>query len=165
MKILTFLALIFGLISCGQPKENNSDSKKESISLKNSSQSEIALRFINEYVENCNKMKNAIGIIEWVNSNHLTTESFKSELVRIITEANNTDPELGLGFDPIFDGQDYPEKGFKLESIDNKTNYLILQGIDWNQFRLRMKIRNVNGEWLVEGCGIVNIPDDQRIDR
>jgi len=165
MRILTILALTFVLFYCGQSNENISEGNKESITLKNSSQSETALSFINGYVDNCNKFKNAIGIIEWVNSNHFTTESFKTELAKIISEAKNADPELGLGFDPIFDAQDYPEKGFKLESIDNKTNYLILQGIAWSQFRLKMKIRKVNGQWLVEGCGIVNIPKDQRIER
>ncbi|MBN2747645.1 MAG: hypothetical protein JXR34_13040 [Bacteroidales bacterium] len=71
MKILTIIALIFGLISCGQSNQNSSESKKESTTLKNNSQSKMALRFINEYVETRNQMKNAIGIVEWVNSNHL----------------------------------------------------------------------------------------------
>lgn len=67
-------------------------------------------------------MKESIGIIEWVNSNNLTTNRFKNEVKTIIEDAYSEEPELGLGFDPIFDGQDYPDEGFELESFDSKTN-------------------------------------------
>ena len=153
------------MVSCGQTNENKSESKTKSINQASTSQSEFALRFINEYVANCNKMKNAIGIAEWGNSNNLATENFKTELTRIVTEANENNLDSGLDFDPIFDGQDYPEKGFDLESIDKSSDFLIVQGIDWNQFRLSMKVKNINGEWLVDGCGIVNIPNNQRVEK
>ena len=41
---------------------------------------ENALTFINSYVDNCNKMKESIEVVEWANSNKLTTQSFKAEL-------------------------------------------------------------------------------------
>ncbi|MCL3782111.1 DUF3828 domain-containing protein [Prolixibacteraceae bacterium JC049] len=124
--------------------------------------SKNALQFINNYVENCNKMKNAIGIIEWVNSNQLTTSEFKEELKSIINKAKQKDPELGLGFDPIFDAQDYPDKGFEVATIDSASNYITLKGINWKKFQLTMKLKYANNQWLVDGCGIINIPKSKR---
>jgi len=125
----------------------------------------IALTFINSYVDNCNKMKESIGIIEWVNSNSLTTNRFKTEVKSIIEEAYKEDPELGLGFDPIFDGQDYPDEGFELETFDSKTNFIVVKGKNWVDFKLTIKVVLEDNKWLVDGCGIINIPKDKRSDR
>jgi hypothetical protein len=166
-KLIFYFLLSICSISCGQKQTKVNGLKKttESINMASNSQCDYALKFINDYVENCNKMKNAIGIIEWVNSNQLVTESFKTELTKVINEANEKDPELGLDFDPIFDAQDYPENGFELETIDRKSGYLVLKGKDFPQFKLAMKIKNENGKWLVDGCGIINIPKNKRIER
>ncbi len=124
-----------------------------------------ALTFINGYVDNCNKMGEAIDIVDWVNSNDLTTNDFKVELKRILDEANKKEPEVGLDFDPILDAQDFPDKGFELESADEKTNYLTVRGKDWENFKLTIKIIEKNRDWLVDGCGIINIPIDKRAGR
>ncbi|MBK6833593.1 MAG: hypothetical protein IPG89_04680 [Bacteroidetes bacterium] len=72
---------------------------------------------------------------------------------------------MGLGADPIVDAQDYPSKGFELESIDEQTNFLIVKGKDMPEFKLTIKVVEENGNWLVDGCGIVNIPKDKRAAR
>ena len=115
-----------------------------------------ALTFINGYVDNCNKMNEAIDILNWVNSNNLSTNYFKTELKRILDEANEKEPGVGLDFDPIFDAQDFPDKGFELESADEATNYIVLRGKDWHDFKLTIKVVEENGVWLVDGCGIIN---------
>lgn len=158
------------LTSCGQNEksnkhvDNNSD-EEQTMVLTEENKVKNALTFINGYNENCNKMKEAIGTIEWVNSNSLATNSFKTELKKIIDDAYKEDPELGLGADPIFDAQDNPIKGLELESFDDKTNYLIVKGKNWPEFKLTMKVKEENGMWLVEGCGMVNIPNDKRTER
>ncbi len=121
-----------------------------------------ALKFINSYVNNCNKMKESLGVIEWTNANGLTTINFKKELKTLVENAYKQDPELGLGFDPIFDAQDYPEKGFELVSFDEKTNFIVVKGKDWADFKLTLKMVEENEQWLVEGCGIINIPKDKQ---
>jgi hypothetical protein len=163
---ISYILISILFISCGQTKDNNSSSvnKTESAISTNIAKIDNALKFINDYVENCSKMNKAINTIDWVNSNHLATENFKSELTRIIYEANKIDPELGLDFDPIFNAQDFPDKGFELEFIDTTSNFLIVKGIDENQFRLTMKVKKENENWLVDGCGIVNIPKDRQIE-
>jgi len=157
-------------ISCTQTRDRNSreitsENKTEVAVSANSAKIDNALKFINDYVVNCNKMNKAIRTTDWVNSNQLATENFKSELTRIMNEASKTDPESGLDFDPIFDAQDFPDNGFVLESFDTTSNFLIVKGKDENQFRLTMKVRKENEKWLVEGCGIVNIPKDRQIKR
>jgi hypothetical protein len=126
---------------------------------------DIALTFINSYVDNCNKMSEAIDIIEWVNSNNLTTNHFKTEVKSIMEEAFKEDPELGLGFDPIFDAQDYDDNGFELVTYDSKTNYVVVKGKNWSDFKLTIKVVLEDNKWLVDGCGIINIPKDKQSER
>jgi hypothetical protein len=126
---------------------------------------DIPLAFINGYVDNCNRMNQRIDDVVWVSSNNLTTKSFRAELKRILDDAYTKDPKVGLGFDPILDAQDWPDKGFELESIDERTNFLTVRGIDWPEFKLTMKIIEENGTWLVDGSGIINIPKEERAER
>jgi hypothetical protein len=165
---LVIINTIVLLISCGQSKRENKDliaSIPKETHYQKDNKVENALKFINDYVTNSNKIDNKTEIIEWVNSNNLTTKSFKSELKKIIDDAYKTEPEVGLNFDPILDAQDNPEKGFELEVFDNKTNYLIIRGKDWHEFKLTMKVAEENGNWLVDGCGMVNIPNNKKSKR
>jgi len=147
-----------------QIKTNNSKASQV-MGSKKDNKTDNALIFINDYVKNENKMNKAVDIIDWVNSNKLTTDGFKKELKRIIDEGYKNDPELGIEADPIFDAHDYPDKGFLIESFDDKSNYLILKGVDWPDFKLTMKIKKEKGIWLVDGCGMINIPNDKRARR
>ena len=152
------------MVSCGQPSDNKPTKEvktTESNKQQDNIPSNIALKFINLYVDNCNKMKASVGIIEWVNSNNLTTSHFKIELKSILDEANKIDPDMGLDVDPIFDAQDYPEKGFELESFNDKTNFIIVKGKNWPDFKLTLKMVLENNNWLVDGCGIINISKDK----
>lgn len=140
-------------------------SSAESKNQKDNNPVDIALKFINSYVDNCNKMNASIGVLEWVNSNSLASNRFKAELKKIVEEAHKGDPEMGLEADPIFDAQDYPDKGFELESFDSKTNFVVVKGKNWTDFKLTMKLVLENDNWLVDGCGTINIPNDKRINR
>jgi hypothetical protein len=165
---LTLPLIIILFVSCGQRGKGNKDLFTEAPQVtvsQNIDKVDNALKFINGYVENSNKMTNRVDIVEWINSSNLSTNGFKSELKQIINDAYKAEPEVGLGFDPILDAQDNPDKGFELEAFDEKTNYLTVRGTDWQEFKLTMKIIEDNGKWLVDGCGIVNIPQDKRAAR
>jgi hypothetical protein len=125
----------------------------------------VALKFINDYVANTNKMKESTGIVEWVNSNEDVSKKFKIELTKMIEDAYKSEPEYGLGFDPIFDAQDRPDDGFKLYKFDTISNYLTVEGKSWKDFTVRMKIKEVNSKWLVDGCGVINIPENEQAER
>lgn len=158
---------ILVLSACGQnePTTQPTDSKTEETVVKIEDKVENALVFINAYVENSNKMSQAVGMVEWVQASDLATKSFKEELKRIVEDAFKQDPELGIDADPILDAQDYPSLGFKFDSFDEKTNYLRVKGIDSPEFKLTMKLVEENGNWIVDGCGIINVPKDNRSER
>ena len=93
---------------------------------------QIAIDFINSYIKNTIEVK----------SSPLVTENFKKELEIIINNAWKESPEIGLGFDPIIDGQDSPDEGFELLNFNSKTGYLIVKGIKWESFKVIMKVVN-----------------------
>lgn len=165
MKIVTQIILSAILLtSCKQEEKANTtvETKTEQKTMVTTEdKTKNALAFINGYNENCNKMQQSLGAIDWVNSNNLSTKAFKSELKRIIDEAYKQDPELGLDADPIFNAQDNPNTGFELDSFDEKTNYLTVKDKDNSGFKVTLKVIDENGNWLVDGCGIVNIPSDK----
>ncbi len=167
MKNIFILTLLY-FASCGQPTESKIPTDKSTVQSTKVAQEKLienALTFVNSYVDNCNKMKESIEVVAWVNSNKLTTQNFKTELKRLMDEAYKLEPEIGLDADPIFDAQDYPDKGFELDSLDDKTNYIVVKGKNWPDFKLTIKMINDNNNWLVDGCGIINIPNDKRIAR
>lgn len=120
-----------------------------------------ALFFINEYVRRGNNLE-PVSPENYTNSSHLVTQTFKSELTRILSEARKRDSLVGLDFDPIIDGQFTPQKGFEIEHIDSSVGYLFLQGVDLPDFKLTIKLAYQNSQWLVDGCGIINIPEEKR---
>ena len=157
-KRLILLPVLFFIAACGSNEANKMvDSKDAKV--------ETALQFINGYVDNANKMKDAVEVVAWATANTYASASFKKEVKRIVDEANHLDPEMGLGFDPIFDAQDNPEKAFEFEAIDEKTNYITLKGKDMGDFKLTVKVIEQNGKFLVEGCGMVNVPQENRVKR
>ena len=165
------LAGVAVFVSCGQ--SSNAGTTKTAISTtsnavsptetqmdKNNTLVEVALTFINSYVDHCNDMNDSTGVIEWVYSNDLTTNSFKNEVKRLVEEAFREDPETGLGLDPIFAAQDYPHDGFEFDSLENTTNLIVVKGKEWPDFKLVIKMALENNKWLVDGCGIVNTATD-----
>jgi hypothetical protein len=150
-----------------EPKiENVLSEEKTKVQLEDTSSiTYVALKFVNDYVVNCNKMKGQIGIVEWVNSNENVSQEFKEQLVKMIEDAYKSEFEYGLGFDPIFDAQDYPDDGFKLAKFDSISNYLTVEAKTWKGFAIKMKIKEVNNKWLVDGCGVINIPKNKQAER
>ena len=156
------------IVSCKQAdKATGSEELKNTMTepLRKNNKVEIALAFMNAYINNANKMDKSINLVDYIQADSFTTNTFKSELKKIVDDAYRIDPELGPEADPIFDAQDYPDKGFELESMDEKLNYLILKGKNWPDFKVTIKVVEENGKWLVDGCGMVNIPADKRAAR
>lgn len=163
-----FIFMLLFCASCRQHTDSKIPNDKISDQLTEVEQGkpiEKALTFLNSYVDNCNKMKESTEVVEWVNLSMLTTNAFRTELKRVMDEAYKLEPEMGLDADPIFDAQDYPEKGFELDSFDSKTNYVVVKGKNRPDFKLTLKMVFENNDWLVDGCGIINIPIDKRIAR
>ena len=52
-----------------------------------------------------------------------------------------------------------------IQAYDEQTNYLTVKGKDWPDFKLTMKMALENGKWVVDGSGIVNIPENEQAER
>lgn len=114
---------------------------------------QIAVKFMNDYVRILDNRKT--NTEEWIKNNQILTVKFKAEYKKSVTGY----------FDPILDAQDYPDKGFKIVKSDSISGYVILQGIDWENFFLTVKIVLQDNKWLIDGAGIVNIPENKRSKR
>jgi hypothetical protein len=155
MRLIILLTVLF-LTSC---KPGDKGDKKSD------SQVNTALTFINDYVDNCNKMKEAINVVDWVNSNQLTTNRFKAELKKTDEDAWKREPNVGLDSDPLYGHQYYPDKGFELDSFDEQTNYLTVKGKNMPDFKVTMRVVKENEKWLVDGCGLIGIPENKRVSK
>jgi hypothetical protein len=83
----------------------------------------------------------------------------------LLDSGQKKDPELGLNSDPIFDSQDFPEKGFSILNADTLNGYVTVVGNDWKEFQLVLKIKQEHNKWLVDGAGLINIPEEKRAKR
>lgn len=116
----------------------------------------IGLAFINKYVEFCNSRTPEQDILNWVKSSELTSKDFVSSLSNLIMEAEKKDPFTGLDYDPLFIAQDYPEEGFVIESTNTEHKLMIVRGIEWDSFTVKIHLKMINQEWVVDAAGDVN---------
>lgn len=142
------------LLSCSSGINHNDKVEKPEIET-NKEAIQAGLSFINSYVQNCNQMRSALGAVEWVSSQNQVTNNFKTKLKTMEEEALKLEPVMGLEADPLFDAQDYPDKGFELENYNQQTGVLIVKGIGWPEFKVTMKLVQQNEKWLVDACGSV----------
>jgi hypothetical protein len=153
-----WILLILTIASCNTKSDNRT---QESNELPDKS---VALKFINEYTDFCKTNDSELNSLKWIQSNELTTNEFKLEHKRLIEKARLEDEEIGLGFDPIFNAQDYPEAGFVFSNYDNE-GYLILKGKGSPEFKVVVRTKLNGDKWLVDGAGVVNIPQDKQLSR
>lgn len=122
----------------------------------------IAVEFMNSYKKICDKNFDQTAIDKWVMNNAFLTDRFKITYKRILDNAAKEDPILGLDFDPIFNAQYYPDKGFKILRYDRSSGYVKLCGIDRTDFIVTVKVVFQNNKWLIDGAGIINIPKNKQ---
>ena len=146
------------MYSCNEPVSKENKGEIEQTESKSSAE-QVALEFINDYVDFCNDQNSELNLIEWISKQTKVTENFKFQLIKIMSEAEKQDPELGLGFDPIFNAQDYPENGFELEKAEKESEFIHVKGKNWSDFRLKIKMEKKNKKWFVNGIGIINMPE------
>ena len=141
--IIFFLVIV--MLSCSQTQESV---KEITFS------ADAALKFINDYTQSCIELKDPK---KWIAACPLLTTDFKKDYKQLWDDAYKADPELGLDFDPIFDAQDFPEKGFKLLSTDETTGKVIVQGIELPTFQVSIKLKKTGDQWLVDGAGVIRM--------
>jgi len=120
----------------------------------NSQAGTVALAFINGYAKatfsrDWNPQK-------WVATSPLVTDNFKRTLKQMIADGFREDPELGLGADPVIDGQDCPER-FTLKSVKASGDSADIVVVGPKEFPMQIKMRAVkeDGKWLVDASGMM----------
>ena len=155
------LPLLIILLSACQANSTTEQTEQDRIKTgeKNTCEnlSDVALNFIRDYVEYCLHPEPETGLTTWVEQRNDVTTHFKDELNTILREAIENDPEMGLGFDPILNAQDCPEKGFEIFSCDTAAKLVEVSGIDYPEFKVKILLLEENNIWKIEGCGVVNI--------
>lgn len=153
------------LLACSTPAEKTNDSivpkTNGPVAAAPVPDFNVALQFINAYTEYCATSADA----NWITKQPLLTDNFKAAHKKLIEDAQKADPEMGLGFDPIFDAQDYPDKGFTISATDTANGYVTVTGINWPDFQVVLKVVQQNNQWLVDGAGVINIPQEKRAKR
>lgn len=169
-KILKPIAglLFFTLISCGEnnTKEQNNLISHEVETVENSvatreQQTAPAIQFINEYLQVFSNMTSIDDVVDWVLRTELASENFKQTYYNMVTEAYEADPIVGLGYDPVLDGQD-ADTEYELVSYDDESHFLLIRGVNFDYFTTTMKVVEIDGKWLVDGSGDINIPENQK---
>lgn len=142
MHKLSFLLLLL-LLSCQNPAPKMKEADTQ-----------VAVSFINDYFTNLNAWPAHIGYDEWLFSRNDASDGLKQRLKDLIEEAEKLDPEMGLDYDPIINGQDHPETKMVLKSVDLQTGAIVVQGEAPNQwYEIPMQMEYLDGKWLVSGCG------------
>jgi len=165
MKSLIVAFLLVGLLSCNSETRNNPETSNASSQKPITPDFSVALSFINDYTKFCTKADQRSNTEEWIKQDSLLTSNFKDQFRNLLDSAKKKDPELGLDFDPIFDAQDFPEKGFTILKADTLGQYVTVVGNDWKEFELVLKVKQEHDKWLVDGAGVINIPNDKRAKR
>jgi hypothetical protein len=164
MRVLLILT-VFAFLSCSRQTETNNLSPTKSDKSENSPDFNVALTFINDYAAYCEPTSKSKNDTNWIRNNSLLTDNFKTTYENLINSARKDDPELGLGFDPIFAAQDFPGKGFVMVNSDTKGGFVTVKGKDWPEFVLVLKVVEQDGKSLVDGSGVINIPADKQAKR
>ncbi len=153
MRILVILGLLMGFASTGSaaPKE---DAARVVDS--------FYAQYYKEIVRKVPKGDFDKAVIRWVMSNSYLSDAFKKVFRKTIMDADKKDPEVGLDMDPILDGQDYPDKGYRAKEIQivGDKAYVVMEGIDAPNFTrerpLSVELVKINNKWKINGIGIIN---------
>ncbi|MDD1616269.1 MAG: hypothetical protein CG439_1403 [Methylococcaceae bacterium NSP1-2] len=131
---------------------------------------EVANGFLDDYIKynaDVYNQKTQETDLQWIKRNEKLTDNFKKAYKNLVEQAQKQDPELGLGFDPIFDAQDYPDQGFNIVNCEQQSNLVTLAGKnkEWENFKVVLKVINTKKGWRVDGAGVINIPKNKQASR
>ena len=151
------LAVFMNVNTFSATRKSNS-SKKNSSSQINSEAAQVALKFLKEYTEvlenNTTGIPNDVSNPEdydvryiYLKATNLITKRYRNELLETIVA--NYAEEDGGGADPVLGLQDFDTE-WKIVSYNSKNGNVLLQG---PTFKVKVKVKNVNGKWLVDNSG------------
>lgn len=124
---------------------------------------QVADKFMNAYTHYNNDVfnhKSQETASHWLQRSELVTDNFKKSYQQLLAAAKKQDPELGLDFDPVFNAQDYPDKGLKILTCEEASSIVTLVGKakEWENFKVSVKMLMTKAGWRVDGAGVINMP-------
>ena len=160
------LAVFVNVNTFSATRKSNSN-KKNSSSQINSEAAQVALKFLKEYTEvlenNTTSIPNDVSNPEdydveyiYFKTTDLITERFRNELLKLTVECYSE--EDGCGAYLIKWNQYYDPK-LKILSYNSNKGIVIIQGVDMPDFKVKVKVKNVNGKWLVDNSGAPDMVD------
>ena len=97
MKQFILISTLLLFVSCSSDTKTTTDMPStESTVDQKSIIVDNALTFINAYIDNCNKMKESVGVVEWANSNELSTIHFKTTSDKLFVCLSVKDNGMGI---------------------------------------------------------------------
>jgi hypothetical protein len=131
-------------------------------------EAQVAARFMNQYLAYTQAVmdkRSQQDAVTWLGSNRLAAPGFVRAYAALEAEGRKADPELGWGVDLIFDAQDSPDQGFKFFQCSGTPGVVLLQGLDWPDFKVAVRVAPAGQGLKVVGAGRVNIPANLRASR
>ena len=152
------LAVFMNINTFSASKKSSSKRSNTSSTQINSEAPQVALKFLKEYTEvlesDMTGIPNDVSNPEdydvryiYLKATNLITKRYRNELLETIVA--NYAEEDGGGADPVLGLQDFDTE-WKIVSYNSKNGNVLLQG---PTFKVKVKVKNVNGKWLVDNSG------------
>ncbi|MGC3981892.1 MAG: hypothetical protein QM808_11570 [Steroidobacteraceae bacterium] len=130
-----------------------------------SSDAVVAVKFMNQYLaytQSVMAKRSQQSAQSWLKSNILVSPDFLEAYKAKELEGLKLDAELGWDADMIFDAQDFPDKGFQFFRCSKTAGFVQLQGTDWPDFKVTVRVATTPQGINVVGAGMVNISKSER---
>ena len=138
--IKTFMILVAALLSFTSAR---ADDKEDA--------TKVATAFYKTYVSALSKSEDGEEVVK---ESPYLSQGFKKAYDALQKKARKEDPELGLGYDPIICGQDFPAGGFSVSkiSIKDDTAAVTMKSKD-KDFESVIQITMIQQDdtWLIHG--------------
>lgn len=157
------ISALFITAACGNANQPDIEQHTEQHSQPDSS---VALRFLNEYI------KAEYPTVEWLKKCGMVTDEYITRyIVAEQEQQNGLRKNGGEPIDLVTGNIDYCTEGYTLAQFNATTGYVILQGIGETagcainiDDPVHVRIVQAGNKWLVDGSGIVNMPDVVHLD-
>ena len=111
-----------------------------------------ALEFINGYISKPLQTDE----YQWLSDSKLVTKDFIYSYKNMREQGFERDPELGLGYNPIVIAQDTPDR-YQTKLCSAIESSVTVSGVGMPHFETVIFLKKLNGTWLVNGAGHVNV--------
>lgn len=124
----------------------------------------MAISFMDAYARHASDFmagRTTVTTDRWLAESKRLTPQFLSSFESLELEGRRREPDLGWGVDLVLDAQDAPDQGFRLVAC-RPGGHVELEGRDWPDFRVVVKVAPHGSSYLVDGAGRVNVQVAQR---